>query len=179
MDINIIKTLVKKINFDPHYVEATFQFQLMMELASIYNKTLIFPERSIKYYGLSKLTKERIDIVLEIDGNVALELKMPMNGQVPEQMFKFVQDIKFLEELKSKKKFAKCYLITVTNNQNFWCGRETDGIYRYFRDNYKVNGKIQKPTWKSTEKIIHEVVGEYEIQWNILDNYFRYFVVEV
>jgi hypothetical protein len=27
--------------------------------------------------------------------NIAIELKIPMNGQVPEQMFKFVQDIKF------------------------------------------------------------------------------------
>lgn len=30
----------------------------------------------------------------------AIELKYPLNGQYPEQMFSFVKDIKFMEEMK-------------------------------------------------------------------------------
>jgi len=181
MDKSELEIFIKKIKFDPYYIEATFQFHLLMELAFTYKDHLnkIFPERSIKYYKLSKLTKERIDIVLEINNNIAIELKMPMNGQVPEQMFKFIQDMKFLEELKSSNKFSKCFLLTVTNNSNFWSGREQDGIYSYFRGNEKINGIIHKPTGQNTNEIFYEINGEYKIQWNNLNDYFKYFIVEI
>ena len=150
-----------------------------MELASLYDRKRIFPERSIKYYNLSKLVKERIDIVLETENKTAFELKMPMNGQVPEQMFKFIQDIKFLEELKSIGKFSEGYLITVTNDQNFWNGRNQDGIYSYFRSTKIITGKICKPTGEDRNKVFHEIDGEYNVQWNNLNNCFRYFLIKI
>ncbi|MDR0336830.1 MAG: hypothetical protein LBI18_07050 [Planctomycetaceae bacterium] len=176
-----METLLKKINFDSYYIEATFQFNLLMELASIYNRSIIFPERSIEYYdNLSNLTKKRIDIVLEYNNNIAIELKMPMNGQVPVQMFKIIQDIKFLEELKSSKKFFECYSIVVTNDKKFWCGKTKDGIYSYFRDNKTITGKIDKPIdANKTEKPPCEINGKYEIQWKNLNDDFRYFIIEI
>jgi hypothetical protein len=71
-----------------------------------------------------------------------MELKMPMNGQVPEQIFKFVEDIKFLEKLKSTGIFSKCYLIAVTNDSNFWQGNIDGGIYSFFRKGNVLKRKV-------------------------------------
>jgi hypothetical protein len=177
--------LLKKINFDDYYIEATFQFKLLMQLGKIYDENKIFPERSIKAYGLKAedYTKKEIDIVIEQENNsnIAIELKMPMNGQVPEQMFKFIEDIKFLEELNDSEFFHRCYLIVVTNDKDFWQGNKNDGIYSYFRNDNTLKGKIFKPTGKDEIKAInyHELNGEYKIQWNSLNDNFKYTMIEI
>jgi hypothetical protein len=177
MDINTLETAIKNIKFDDYYIEATFQFKLLVELASLYDKEIIFPERNIKYYGLSNLTGKEIDIVLECDNNIALELKMPMNGKVPEEMYAFIEDIKFLEEIKLK--FHECYFITVTNDQLFWEGREKNGIYSYFRNNNEIHGEIYKPTGKNKNKECYEITGKYNVEWKELNDKFKYFIIKI
>ncbi|MDR2407439.1 MAG: hypothetical protein LBE13_04920 [Bacteroidales bacterium] len=108
-----------------------------------------------------------------------MELKMPMNGQVPEQMFKFVEDIKFLEELKATNLFSKCYLIAVTNDTNFWRGSADGGIYSFFRNNVVLKDKVFKPTGQGKNTVYHQLSGEYSIKWKKLEKNFRYFVVDV
>ena len=179
MKTNELETILKKIDFDDYFVEATFQFNLLMEFASLFNRNKIFPERSIKYYQLLKMTKKRIDIVLELDYNVAIELKMPMNGQVPEQMFKFIEDIKFLEELKSSGKFKMCYLIIVTKDHNFWTGKDCNGIYSYFRGNKEISGKIYKPTGEKKGKSHFRITGKYKSAWRNLNNNFMYNIIKI
>ncbi|MDR2490661.1 MAG: hypothetical protein LBD20_04570 [Spirochaetaceae bacterium] len=179
MDVVKIDGLLKNINFDGFYLEATFQFKLLMELAAVYDKDTLMPERSVQYYQLQGLTKKEIDIVVEHENRIAFELKMPMNGQVPEQMFKFIEDIQFLEELKASGVFARCFLIAVTNNSNFWQGNKTDGIYAAFRNGGVLTGKISKPTGNGKDTVYHQLDGEYHIEWKTLENGFRYFVVEV
>lgn len=182
MDIIEIDSLVRAINFDKYFIEATFQFKLLMALGKSYCEDNIFPERSIEYYKLEpgKFKKKEIDIVLKNNdnNNIAIELKMPMNGQVPEQMFKFVQDIKFLEELKLTGMFSECYLITVTNDKGFWAGNEADGIYSFFRNNKILKGKVFKPTGKDKE-LYYELTGEYKIEWEKLNNGFKFFIIEI
>ena len=56
-----------------------------------------------------------------------------MNGQYPEQMYSFIKDILFMEQLKDDG-FDATYSLTVVNDKNFYSGKKTDGIYRYFRD---------------------------------------------
>ena len=179
MDLSKIDALMRNIKFDTFYLEATFQFKLLMQLAKIYDEDGILPERSIAYYKLQGLTKKEIDIVLEHGQRTAFELKMPMNGQVPEQMFKFVEDIAFLEELKASGLFAQCCLIVVTNDSNFWQGAKLDGIYAPFRTGSALTGKVFKPTGEGKDIVNHKLNGEYKIAWKTLENNFRYFVVEV
>jgi hypothetical protein len=183
MDLVKIDELLKNIKFDDFFIEATFQFKLLMQLAKIFNENCIFPERNIEYYyrlTSQDFSKKEVDIIIEQNNNlnIALELKMPMNGQVPEQMYKFVKDIKFLEELKATGIFDKCYLIVVTNDSNFWQGSKNDGIYSFFRNGQTLKGKIFKPTGNIKKEDCHQISGEYQIKWNIMDNNFRYFVVE-
>jgi hypothetical protein len=61
-------------------------------------------ERPVTFFGLSRsaFAKSEIDILLfthDRTEQVAIEVKFPRNGQHPEQMFKFCQDIAFLEQL--------------------------------------------------------------------------------
>jgi hypothetical protein len=154
-----------------------------MQLAKIFDEDIIFPERNIEYYGLTpkKFSKKEADIIIEQKNNfnIVFELKIPMNGQVPEQMFKFVEDIKFLEELKSTGIFSKCYFIAVTNNSNFWQGNIDNGIYSFFRNSNVLKGKVFKPTGAGKNTVFHQINGEYKVKWKTLENNFRYFVIEV
>jgi hypothetical protein len=93
-------------------------------------------------------------------------------------MFKFVEDITFLEELKASNLFGKCYLIVVTNNSDFWQGNRNDGIYAPFRNRVPLKGKIYKPTGKGKNESFHQISGEYYVTWNILMDKFRHFGYE-
>jgi hypothetical protein len=177
-----LEEMLKSINFDEYFIEATFQFKLLMALGKKYCEDDIFPERSITYYDLdpSDYEKKEIDIVYKRkeNENIAIELKMPMNGQYPEQMFKFVQDIKFLEELKTTKIFSECFLITVTNDKGFWEGNEIGGIYSYFRNSKVLTGAIYKPTGQNRD-LYYEIKNKYKIEWENIKDRFKYFIIEI
>jgi hypothetical protein len=179
-----IDEMLNDIQFDKFYVEATFQYKLLLRLAKLadIDEDNLFPERNIERYGLKSedFLKKEIDIVIENQDNkhIAMELKMPMNGQYPEQMYKFVEDIKFLEELKDKGNFSQCFFIVVTYKKGFWEGAKFDGIYSFFRKNEPLQGKIPKPTGSKEDKS-HTLRGKYLIEWKKLKNEFQYFVVEV
>jgi hypothetical protein len=181
MDINKLETLLKKINFDDHYLEATFQFKLLMKLAEIIDEDKILPEGNIEKYGLRDYIKKRIDIVIEGKKNIAIELKMPMKGAIPAQMYKFVGDIRFLEELKSSKTFSDCFFIVVTNDKGFWQGKESKNIkeiYSFFRNNKILQGKVEKPTGDNKHPFF-ELTGKYKVEWKNLNNDFRYFIIKI
>ena len=179
---NQIQKLLNEINFDKDYIEATFQYKLLLKLAKIFDEDKIFPERNIDKYVLKpkEFSKKEIDIVVEAEDNknIALELKMPMNGQYPEQMYKFVEDIKFLEELKSTGKFSDCFFIVVTNDKGFWDGIKHDEIYSFFRKNKQLEGIIRKPTGKN-DKISCELSGKYKVEWETMKNDFHSFIIEI
>jgi hypothetical protein len=94
-------------------------------------------------------------------------------------MFKFVEDIMFLEELKASNLFGKLYLIAVTNDSKFWQGSKNGGIYAPFRGGVPLKGKIYKPTGNGKNENFYQIPGEYHVVWNTLINNFRYFALEV
>ena len=116
--------------------------------------------QSISVYGT---VKHEIDIVIynELEKH-AIELKYPLNGQYPEQMFSFVKDIKFMEELKAAG-FDSTYCLTLVQDKNFYSGQKQDGIYAYFRGEQPVHGSIIKPTGKKDEQLF--INGCYFINW--------------
>jgi len=183
-----LEDLLKEIVFDKYYLEATFQFRLMLKLRKYAgDDDCIQPERNIERYELQKedFVKKEIDIVLEDKPGhpvAALELKMPMKGRIPNTMFKFVEDIQFLEELKDKGKIRQCFFIAVTNDSGFWEGNpKTDGtdIYKYFRSSVPLKGKIFKPTGEGKGVKFHTLTGKYEVQWKNLNGDFRYCIIQV
>lgn len=106
---------------------------------------------------VDKFVKREIDLVI-FDGDkpdtskerYAIELKFPVNGQYPEEMYAFVTDMQFMEEVKKYAGFQETYCITLVNNPNFYMvtpqQQSFGGIYEYFRKPGKPISRIQKPT---------------------------------
>jgi hypothetical protein len=123
-------------------------------------------ERNVeKSFDIQNTIKHEIDIVLDNGSErYAIELKFPHNGQYPEQMFAFVKDIRFMEEVK-KAGFAATYCLTLVDDKKFYSGGEKqDGIYAYFRGGKPIHGHIDKPTGKKDQQV--EIEGTYTIDWH-------------
>lgn len=156
-------------------VEVYNEFSLQHELGIFLRAKLtgykVQFERNTKFFEITGTVKHEIDIVIYNDNEkYAVELKYPLNGQYPEQMFSFVKDLKFMEELK-KEGFDSTYCLTLVHDKNFYSGQKKDGIYAYFRGQDPVHGIITKPTGKKDDSVL--INGKYYIEWkNKQDMYF-------
>ena len=142
---------------EENLVEIYNEFNLQHELGIFLRNHLsgykVQFERNTKFFDITGTTKHEIDIVVYNDKEkYATELKHPVNGQYPEQMYSFVKDILFMEQLKDKG-FDATYSLTMGNDKNFYSGKKTDGIYTYFRGGDVLQGTINKPTGKKEESI--------------------------
>ena len=140
-------------------------------------------ERNVKRFGINKnkAIKSEIDIVVfddDINEKYAIELKFPRNGQYPEEMFNFVEDIKFKENLEDKKlkdkKFDRVICLVIADDSKFYSNEgKTSGIYGYFRTYGAttvkcLSGAIKKPTGKEDKKFEINLENNYTIKWNYL-----------
>ena len=161
-------------------VEVYNEFSLQHELG-IFLRTKLTGykaqfERNTKFFGISGTVKHEIDIVIYCDyEKQAIELKYPLNGQYPEQMFSFIKDIKFMEELKESG-FNSTYCVTLVQDKNFYSGQKQDGVYAYFRGHELIHGEIIKPTGKKDEAVC--VKGKYNIEWKSCKD-MRYFIIKI
>ena len=127
-------------------------------------------ERPVSFFGVrNRLTKKEIDLACFTSTSATqavLEFKFPRAGQVPIQMFKYCQDVAFLEELVLKeKRFPFGYALFVADDSDFYRGnRHQPGtIYACFRGGVPLRGRIEKSTGKEEPPV--ELVGEYRIEW--------------
>lgn len=184
--MDILRYLKEFVNMIPTgieiYNEASIQYELAFYLRSILaNKYKIQLERNIDFFKLpkGKYPKKEMDIVVftpDMKEKHCVELKFPTQGQYPEQMFSACRDIKFLEQL-VKSGFNECYFMMFADDPLFYANRGNDGIYKMFRKEKLVKGKIRKPTGKKDE-ILH-IVGEYKIEWETLEGDLKSFIIEV
>ena len=159
------------------YNEFSFQHELGIFLRSHLGDYKVQFERNTKHFGILDTVKHEIDIVVFNDNEKhAIELKYPLNGQYPEQMYLFAKDIAFMEQL-VEAGFDGAYCVTLVNDRNFYSGKKTDGIYSYFRANGSVCGVIAKPTGKSKETI--ELKKSYSIKWEGLMEKMKYYIVDI
>lgn len=83
------------------YNEFSLQHELGIFLRAKLTGNKVQFERNVKFFGITGTVKHEIDIVIYNENEkYAIELKYPLNGQYPEQMYSFVKDIKFMEQLK-------------------------------------------------------------------------------
>ena len=149
------------------YNEFSLQHELGIFLRGRLTDYKIQFERNTKSFNISNTVKHEIDIVVFNDKEkYAIELKYPQNGQYPEQMFSFVKDIKFMEELKAAG-FNNTYCLTLVSDENYYLDfdRKETGIYAYFRGRQPkpIQGLIVKPTGKKDKQI--QINGSYKIKW--------------
>jgi len=157
------------------YNEFSLQHELGIYLRNAFPQYKIQFERNTKFFNISNCIKHEIDIVIYSNNEkYAIELKYPLNGQYPEQMFSFIKDIKFCEELREKG-FNSTFCITLVQDKNFYEGKRTDGIYSYFRNTNEISGIITKPTGAKNERI--EIHNSYFITWEKCNSE-RFYIVE-
>lgn len=127
-------------------------------------------ERPVRFFGVDgKLTKKEIDLACflpPMNPVMIMEFKFPRAGQVPIQMFKFCQDVAFVEELvlKGKRFPFGCALIAADDPDFYRGGRHQAGtIYSCFRDGAPIRGTIEKSTGKEEPPAVLQ--NEYRIAW--------------
>ncbi|MBO6122314.1 MAG: hypothetical protein J6P09_00535 [Methanobrevibacter sp.] len=188
---NFWECITKNNKEDDIYSEISFQHELGIYLRDVLSKDYkVQFEHNVDFFfdTTEDFVKKEIDLVVyKCDGDKkyslhAIELKYPKNGRVPDTMYDFVKDIKFMEQLK-KEGFDNTYCITIVKTEDhlFYSGPKTDGIYQYFRTNkeihkeiYQQTGKGKKtddPTWNPIEnKNYYHIDGKYLIEWRPVCN---------
>lgn len=159
-----------------------------------------FPQNELKNrFGNKKIRKKEIDIVIieeksDSDKNLiaSIELKYPRNGQVPESMYSFVKDLRFLEGLTKKgdqneKCFDIGYFICVVDDPLFYeIKSKKNGIYKYFRNEdyqVKIPEKTIKPTGKNQDDNYNIILDkQYIDKWKSFksnNDKRKYLIIEV
>lgn len=168
-----------------HNIELYNEFSLQHELGIFLRNKLpeykVQFERNVSYFGIYTGTiKKEIDIVIFSNDKTekyAIELKYPRNGQYPEQMYAFIKDILFMEELKALG-FTSTAAVTLVDDKPFYIGENNSGIYQYFRAGKPIHGPIYKPTG-TTKGIDHtDIIGEYYVKWKPTGRS-MYYIVEM
>ena len=169
-------------------IEIYNEFSLQHELGFFLRNSLgsrykVHFEKPITEYGLKRgdYTKKEIDISLfnstNNDREVAIELKFPRQGQYPEQMYSSICDIVFLEELVNYGGFRFGIFVMVADDELFFRTEESEKIYKYFRSNVPIQGRIYKPT--GTPKSHVNVLGSYAVKWKSITKNMKYFTVPI
>jgi len=164
------------------YNEFSFQHELGIFLRLKLPHYNVQFEKNVSYFLSDNNTvKKEIDIVVFNDDkteNYAIELKYPLNGQYPEQMYAFVKDIKFMEQLKDRG-FTKTACLTIVESKPFYSGVNNQGIYSYFRQNKVLTGEIFKPTGLNKGIDSISLNGSYSISWNPIDEKRKFYLIEI
>lgn len=159
------------------YNEFSLQHELGIFLREKLRNFKVQFERNTSFFDINGVVKHEIDIVIyNKTERYAIELKQPRNGQHPEQMFSFIKDIKFMEQLR-KKGFNNTYCLTFVQDKLFYSGANKSGIYNYFRGDTPIHGDITKPTGK--KDYVLSVEGEYKIDWILAGDKGAYYIVEL
>lgn len=151
-----------------------------------------------QHFGNNKTRKKEIDICIFHDKGVnqkklvaAIELKFPRNGAIPESMYSFVKDLKFLEsltannnDLLSQNSFAKGYFICLVDDKGFYSGSKRDQIYSYFRNEdfkVKIDTVTNKPTGENKDKSEYKILlnKKYTGNWKECKENLKYLLIEV
>lgn len=205
MNSSLFKKKIDKIDDGDIYNEFSLQHELGIFLRKKLEKEgfKIQFEKNIEYFGGSGFVKSEMDIVVfngldKKSQKYAIELKFPTNGAVPKRMYQFVEDIKFMEEVKFRTKFNRTFCLTLVSDlakgegkakgDGFWKEKaKNDGIYQYFRGEAPtpIQGKIENPikTKEGTKSKIppyFEITKKRQVKWNqIKDTSYHYYLLEI
>jgi hypothetical protein len=151
------------------YNECSLQHELgiFLRVSTVSSQYKIQFERPVSFFGLSRsvFVKKEIDIAVftpDRAERIAIEVKFPRNGQYPEQMFKFCEDVAFGEQLVLAG-FTAAFFVVASDDPLFYSGSQQTGIYAAFRGNQPLQGTIVKPTGKRDETV--HVCGSYRVEW--------------
>lgn len=127
----------------------------------------IYFERPVHSFiaNARNFAKKEIDLVVsdsDLGTLLAIELKCPRSGRVPETMFDACRDMQMLEQLVAAGFCGGLFLMHV-NSQTFYQSGMSTGIYSYFRAGACLQGSIQKPTGRKDEVV--PLGNAYSVSW--------------
>ncbi len=186
---SLVTEFVKLIEIDniEIYNEASLQYELAIFLRSNYPDYKIQLERNISYFGLpkSEFEKKEMDIIIFKDKNnlkeaIIIELKaiINQNKDRPVTVFQWIEDLRFLEQL--KKKGAECYSIFFTEENRFLSGTRNVGeLLTNFR-NRKVSGEYKKHQKSKDKHKPIKLSNSYSFDWTKIENKRqKYFIIKI
>lgn len=164
------------------YNEFSLQHEMGIYLRSALPKYKVQFERNVSFFTSDNQTiKKEIDISIFDQGKkekYAIELKCPLNGQHPEQMYSFAKDIKFIEELVDRG-FTRAACVALVSDRPFYEGKTNTGIYKYFRSEYAVYRDIYKPTGARKQEEYITLSDRYEFEWQDFNAKSKFYVIEI
>jgi hypothetical protein len=125
------------------------------------------------------LTKKEIDLVVaspDRSWHLAIEMKCPRNGRVPETMFESCRDLQFLEQLIHAGFRGGLFVLHVNDPAFYQSGLQT-GIYKYFRSGAPLAGTVTKPT--GSKDLVVSLNNSYRVRWQPYGNDSRYWLQSV
>ncbi len=166
------------------YNEFSLQHEFGLFLRKTFANAKVQFERPVGYFfpnNSGQFVKKEIDISVFSGTQVkdlgfVFELKYPQNGQHPEQMFKFCQDLRFVEQLVQSGFRAGATLI-FADDRLFYEGNVSGPIYGLFRAQAPIEGTIQKPTGAKNEAV--NLSGHYQANWKPVVGSLKYCLLEV
>ena len=209
---SVIRNFLESLPCKKEYIsnEATLQFELGYKLRRKLKKhdpsSHLYFEKNVYSLKSQEHDFRKTEIDLSIISKViqngtpvdrrrcAIELKFPRNKQYPEEMFMFVEDIKFLEELIKTCHFEEAYAVVVVDDPLFvgiGDRLKKDGIYGPFRNHEELKGKRKQPTkakkrkkdtngeYIETVKDPVELARVYKIEWKPLSENLWYYVLAI
>lgn len=129
--------------------------------------------------------KKEIDVFISNGkSKMAIEIKVPINKQIPRRMELSFEDIRFLEQLKENG-FDECYFLFTSNVKSFWDSRREQKIYEYFNDGiFQTLEKSDVPPFiQKSKTAFNEMKKTYSFKWQSLkvqyNKQWQYFLLEV
>ena len=157
------------------YNEVSLQLELGLYLRNrLYGLGyIVYFERNIKDIlklrdkeeEANEFVKKEIDIVIEKKSTnelYAIELKFPRNGMYPEEMYQFLIDICFVEQLKSTGFFTGTFTLTLVDDRLFYEGKDDNYPYSIFRKHDIIipsGQEVKVPTGKKKGKLVTNIKG--------------------
>ena len=179
----------QKWTIDRYTSEFTLQFRICRFLQSLDSNLVIELESNINRYDLEKFTKKEIDMEYYNNDNIhsCIELKYIRDkGSYNIGMFRFYEDIKFVEELIESGKFQNGYCVLFTSIKELYTtpnrklnpkNRENLKLYELFRIKKQLWGTVSIKTGRLDKSI--SIKGKYNLNWFDFDNGIKSCIVEI
>ena len=179
----------QKWTIDRYTSEFTLQFRICRFLQSLDSNLVIELESNINRYDLEKFTKKEIDIEYYNNDNIhsCIELKYIRDkGSYNIGMFRFYEDIKFVEELIESGKFENGYCVLFTSINKLYTSpnrilnpknKENLKLYESFRIDKQLGGTVSIKTGSLDKSI--SIKGKYNLNWFDFDNEIKSCVIRI
>ena len=179
----------QKWTIDRYTSEFTLQFRICRFLQSLDSNLVIELESNINRYDLEKFTKKEIDIEYYNNDNIhsCIELKYIRDkGSYNIGMFRFYEDIKFVEELIESGKFENGYCVLFNSINKLYTSpnrilnpknKENLKLYESFRIDKQLGGTVSIKTGSLDKSI--SIKGKYNLNWFDFDNEIKSCVIRI